>query len=410
MENLHLTRPRYYASQFDVVSVDTNGAYLQIHAGFPTPEELKYDGKWNGQEVTLLPFRYVDGEPQQDPCDNKTLLYQVDGDPSVFPFTDLSNGLWYAEFKWSGLPGWGAGDMVALKMRTGQNTLRFADSDDCIARDLLITRFCGNPIRSFRDTNRLLVERVHIARPIGGVGGRIPFFSGSDGGIQLVSGPGGPTVRDCIIESVADDAIGYFSNDIYNLSAGAVFEGNTIYDGQARGIDVFECRNVTIRSNAFYRGDWYSIAIFQNNTTNNPILVSVTDCDIYGNTFVDCLIDPVIGLDQVPKTAFQGNLTPVFYHNNINIHHNTFIGAPKNNHMVYVNVCDTVNISSNTITSFNPEEDLNSTQTGDALVYVKEGLNVIGTGNIFQQATSRAAWQKVRTNDNVNVEWSFLQK
>jgi hypothetical protein len=30
--------------------------------------------------------------------------------------------------------------------------------------------------------------------------------------------------------------------------------------------------------------------------------------------------------------------------------------------------------------------------------------------NIFQQATSRAAWQKVRTNDTMNVEWSLLQK
>jgi parallel beta-helix repeat protein len=399
VENLHLTRPGYYASQFDVVSVDANGAYLQIHAGFPAPEELKYNGEWNGQEVTLLPFRYVDGDPQQDPCDNKTLLYQIDGDPSVFPFTDMGNGLWYAKFKLIGLPGWGAGDMVALKMRTGQNTLRFADSDDCIARDLLITRSCGNPIRTFRETNRLLVERVHVARPIGGVGGRTPFFAGSDGGIQLVSGPEGPTVRNCRVDSTADDAIAVFSNTT-NLTKNVVLEGNTIYDGQARGINICPSRNVTIRSNTFYRGDWYSIAICQENAATN-MLGGVTDCDIYGNIFVDCLVDPVIGLDAVQNT-------PIVPHNNINIHHNTFIGATKNNNLVYVNAADTVDISSNTVVSFNPEDDMNSAQTGDALVFVKDGLNVTGTGNVSQQSAYRAPWEKARTYDNVNVEWSGL--
>ena len=402
IENLHLTRPGYYASQFDVVSVNTNGAYLQIHEGFPTPDELKAYGRWDAGEITLLPIRYVNGAPQQNPCDRKRQLPVIPGDPG-FPLTDLGGGLWYAEFKPTDhvLPGWGAGDMVAFKIRTGQLTLRFDNSDDCIGRDLLITRAASSPIRTFRNTNRLLLERVHIARPIGGIGGRIPFFSGCDGGIQLVSGYEGPTVRDCIVESTADDAIALFSYvENTNLVSGALFEGNTIYDGQARGFNILPSRDVTIRSNTFYRGDWYSISIYQDNAITTLPTGSVTRCEIYGNVFINSLVDPVIGLDAVPGT-------PVIPHDQIYIHDNRFINAPKNNHMVYVNAAATVSISSNRIESFSTEEDKNTAQTGNALVYVKSGSAVTGRGNVFWETTSRVPWQKVLTNDTVDVEWIF---
>ena len=400
VEHLHLTRPGYFASQFDVVSVDTNGAYLRIHEGFPTPEELRaYGDKWNGQEITLLPFRYVDGEPQQAPVDNKRLLHQVDGDLSVFPLTDMGSGLWYAQFRQAPRikypVGWGSGDMVALKIRTGQNTLRFRNSNDCVARDLLITRSCGNPIRSFFDCNRLLIERVHIARPLGGVGGRIPFFSGSDGGIQLGSGREGPTVRDCIIESTADDAIGIFS-DMDEVASGAVVEGNTVYDGQARGILITQSRNGICRSNTLIRCNSYSIGMINGLTFDGG---SVTGWDLCDNRFIDSLVNPVIGLTSRPDV--QGAL-----HGDIRIFNNTFAGAPKNNHLVYVDVTASLNISSNIVESFNPEEDYNDLGTGKVLIYVASGEQITGSANICREPTDRAVWQKARDGDHVEVEWN----
>jgi parallel beta-helix repeat protein len=401
VEHLHLTRPGYFASQFDVVSVDTNGAYLQIHEGFPTPEELRaYGDKWNGQEITLLPFRYVDGQPQRSPVDNKRLLHQVHGDLSVFPFTDLGDGLWYAQFRQAPrikYPiGWSAGDQVALKIRTGQNTLRFRNSNDCVARDLLITRSCGNPIRSFFDCNRLLIERVHIARPIGGIGGRIPFFSGSDGGIQLGSGREGPTVRGCIIESTADDAIGIFS-DMDEVTSGVLIEGNTVYDGQARGILITQSRNGICRSNTLIRCNSYAVGIRNGITFEGG---SVTNWDLYENQFIDCLVNPVIGLTRRP------DISETALHDNIRIFNNTFIGAPRNNHLVYVEVTASLNISSNVVVSFNPEEDYNDYGTGNALVYVKEGSLVTGADNVCEEPTERMVWQKVRNEDQVDVEWN----
>ena len=403
IENFHLTQDGYYSSQFDVISVTATNAHLRLHDGFPSPEYLRGLGtRWNGQEMTLIPFRYdTNGIPQRDPSDNKRLLFQITGDYTNTPFTDLGGGEWLIKFREISnpqVPGWGAGDMVALKIRTGQNTLRFLESNDCIARDLLITRFCGNPIRSFHNCNRLLIERVHVARPIGGVGGRIPYFSGSDGAIQLVSGAAGPTVRDCVIECTADDGIGIFSST-NGITSGILVERNTVYDGQARGILISQSINGICRSNTLIRCNSPSIYIYNTRDGFQDDNIHAENWDIYGNTFVDSLINPVFGFGSYPGI-------PAGLHKNISFHHNTFIGSSRNNHLILVEQTESVNISSNIIKSFNSELDYIPLTSGNSLIYVAAGESVTGTGNVCEDPTDRLIWRKRRLADTVDVEWS----
>lgn len=398
VERLHLTRTNFYGgSEFDVVSVNSTSAVLKVHSGFPSPIDLMNYNGWQGQEVTLLPFRYVSGVPQINPCNAKLALN------TNVPCTDLGSGLYLANFKNVGQPKWGPGDMVALKIRTGQNTLRFfTNCNDCVARDLLITRFSGNPMRAFHNVERLLVERVVVDRPVGGIGGRIPFFSGADGGIQLYSRTDGPTVRDCTVIGTADDGIAVFSKDPDNPTANILIEGNTVADNQARGILITQSRDGICRNNTLVRNNMASIGIYVNSSDNNvnTNIINISNWLITGNTFFQAWGDPVISFNSI--SAYSNCMLI----DNINIVSNRFVEAPKNNPMVYVSLSDHVRVDNNVIESFSTEDDWFSTVPSNALVYVKSGLNVLGTNNVCLW-TARLPWQKEKPADNVGIWWLF---
>jgi parallel beta-helix repeat protein len=235
--------------------------------------------------------------------------------------------------------------------------------------------------------------RIERAEPIHG---RAPFFSGPGGGIQIHSGANGPTIQDCAVVSTADDGIGLFSDSETNLMSGALIEGNTIRDNQARGILITQSANGICRRNTLIRNNSWSIAI--RNNQNAAGSAAVTNWVISHNTFVQPWVDSVIGFTKEVDAGL---------HDNIRIRDNTFIAAPKNNHLVSIDNANDVEISGNTIESFSDEDDYNDEGTGDALVYVAAGRNVHGANNTFQANTTRATVQQERPDDAVDVQWTY---
>ncbi|MCX7012802.1 MAG: right-handed parallel beta-helix repeat-containing protein [Candidatus Sumerlaeota bacterium] len=386
VEGMHLTRPGLYTTQGDVVSVQPGAVRFRLHEGFPDPVWLMNIEKAQTRERTLLAFRGDPLDPQYDPRGRKVVLKSIE---------DAGGGLYDAVLRdRRETPPWTPGCQVALKSKCGAQTVRITNADDCRIEDVRFTRASAVPIMAVGDNDRMVVRRVRIERA-DPIHGRAPFFSGPGGGIQINAGADGPTIQDCVVVSTADDGIGLFSNDQEHLMSGALVEGNTIRDNQARGILITQSANGICRGNTLIRNNSWSIAIRNNqNAAGNA---AVTNWEISRNTFVQPWVDSVIGFTKEVDAGL---------HDQIRILDNTFIDAPKNNHIVSIDNANDVEISGNAIESFSDEDDYNDEGTGDALVYVAAGRHVHGGNNTFNANTTRALVQRERPDDAVDVQWT----
>ena len=394
-----------YTSQGTFLGTGNDGEnYITFRkdAGFPDPAWLASRPNSFNNERTFIAFRGPDNDPVLSNVGGKVAL----DTGMVAPIVLVSGDIYKAYLSGTSFPTfWTSGvTRIALKTKCGAHTIRLMDGcDDCVLQDLKITNFSGNPIRGLGDMDRLLVQRVEIARsePINGI---TPFFSGPSGGIQLYCGIEGAIVRDCSITATADDGIGYFSTDNADLlTQNGIIENNTIRDTQARGIIITFSENGICRNNTIIRCDAPSILI-KNESGAEGSNAAVRNWHVTNNTFIQSWVDAVI--------SFQTECIVSGLHNNNYIDNNTFIEAPKNNPIIYITNADKTFINNNTIVSFSDEDDYHNTMLGtsNALVSVRSGISTTGSGNIFQQVpypSNRPANVKVVPSNLLNVSWIY---
>ena len=136
----------------------------------------------------------------------------------------------------------------------------------------------------------------------------------------------GATIKDCVINGTADDAIGAFSDDPSNFRAsGWLIEGNTINNGHSRGIVLYSLENGVLRNNTFkinpdssIKFDVYDVADGNPNAENN-------NWEISHNRFITPWSGTVMRM-VLPKAPIA-----VGRHDAINFEYNIIDGAPKAN-------------------------------------------------------------------------------
>lgn len=390
IEQMHITRPQISTTQGEVVSVAPGEVVFNVHSGFPDPVDYFYQGLGRG-ELTLLPF---DGS---DPLDPK--YHPVSEKIKLMDMIDLGSGQYRAVLKNANtLPALVAGDWVALKSKNGGQGIRVVNGSHLLLQQLRFTNHFGTPIR-LKNEEAPIVRFVNIDRR-GPVNGRVPCFSGPGGGIQLNTASTAAIVHDCTVVGTADDGIAIFSSDSENLTSGAIVEGNTVRDNQARAILITQSINGVCRNNTIIRSEKSSIQIKMNEGAEGVPSASVQDWKIVNNTIIEKAFNEAIGFDA--EKVADGK------HNNVEIAYNTFIDASPVNHIIKVDHVDTVMIHDNVVQSFRAPADAdNSAGTTNAFVYVKNGLSVTGSGNKYLEATARADWEKQVAEDLVSVVWDF---
>lgn len=390
IKNLHLRRPDtvdfpgypgspgIFTSEGVVTGVGTGTdgfptITVSVYPGFPNPTIFMDDPSGDGQERVLIPFREQDKlNPQLDPTAPSFRVRSIAS----------AGGNSYIFSTQFGLP---VGNRllnrpVALKGRTGQNTIRIANSDQCTLQRLLITRFSGCPIRSEGTTSGLNVDRVRIDRPAeifgSGTNQRRPFLSGADGAIQLVCGEDGPTVQNCIIRGMADDPIGIFSHygstDITKLSSGVKILNNFICDTSNRGMLITQTDGLNssggaytgsgttpipnvVSGNTFIRTGYWALALRMGKVYASGT-GTVRDWTIENNTFKQQCGQAVIALArEYSGTGGVKTFCPGGIEKNIQILNNTFENAPKTNPIIFLDKTGNIEISDNTIASYSSE-------------------------------------------------------
>jgi parallel beta-helix repeat protein len=215
---------------------------------------------------------------------------------------------------------------VAQKCKTGEQTLRFLDCDDCTVQDVRITRSSDNALRATGDNDRMIVRRVTVDRS-DPINGRAPCLSSPSGGPQNYCGAGGATIEGCLVIGTGDDGIGYFSDVATTLATNGLIQDNTVRDNQTRGIIITLSDGGLCRSNTLIRNCESAINVrTESGTGCGCTNARVRNWTITQNTILQAWVEPVISLNKED--------TLVGLHDNIDIVSNTFVEAPKNNHII----------------------------------------------------------------------------
>ena len=391
LESVHLTRPGIYTTQGDVTAVTPGRIRFAVHPGFPDPIPLVEAKNALDNDRTLIRFRGSLSDPELAP---NSVSYKMcpgkGGDRCEHPILDLGGGNYEAILEDPAeLADLAVGDSVALKAKAGSQTLRAEDCDDLTVRDVLFTRHAAVSLSVQGASNRTLIERVRIERAPA-IGGRVPFFSGPGGGPQVTADRDGPTIRGCLIVGTTDDAVAVFSNDARAPMRGARIEGNTIRDGQGRGINITQSSDGECVGNTIIRCQNPSIQLKSNQTAEGT-QASVVRWTVSRNRFVQPWTDPTIFLTQENSVTTSGR------HDEIDIGFNIIEQAAKNNPFLHVRNTDDVRVHDNVIESFSDEEDVRGKSLPRPpepmpLVFVEDAAAVSGAGNLCKVATLRPAF------------------
>ena len=387
-EHLHVTRTGLYTTQGEVTGVEPGRIRFRLHEGFPDPVWLFGAGSSENYERTLLAFLGPDLDPEYHPKADKIQLSDM---------IHMGDGLYEAVMTASNtVPNLVPGDRVALKSKSGHQTFRILNSDDCTIQDVRITRAAGNPIRMPYGGNRMVVRRVVIdrAEPING---RTPFFSGPGGGIQLYANGGGSLVEDCLVVATADDGVAIFSHDPVNLTTNTIVRRNIVRDNQARGILITQSDGGICEHNTLIRNHDSSIRLMIEGDDSGVPSAAVKNWEIRNNTLIQTWTAATIRFNKGPEGSGL--------HNNIVIKDNLILQASKNCNVIQIEHAQSVLISGNEIRSFSDEEDTPKWGSSDALVQIQSARSVSGGGNIYSGSISRAVVENLNPFCEVGVTW-----
>jgi hypothetical protein len=394
LEQMEITRSRLSSSQGTVESIGKSTIRFRLHEGFPDPITILAGAGRN--ERTLLsyqPDRPLD--PMLSPYATKYHVLTITNVPG-------QEGLFEAQINdRQELTRVKVGDWISLKVKAGEDTIFFEDSDHCAVRDVCFTRAAMRPIAGMGNNHDLLIERVSCLRPEP-IQGRGACYSSPGGGIIIqTGGEGNLVIRDCTIVGTADDGIAIFSvgrqprgsSAPPSITARITIEGNSIRDNEGRGILICQSRKGICRSNSVLRCDGPSILIKNETLIKNealgkptPPLWSVQDWSIEKNTLDGTAGNPLIAFSsEVPDTA---------KHRGIRIAGNIFKNAPQLAPVLLVSHAEDITICDNIIESFAPNPvppAMRAYSGSSALVYSKECEHIAGNGNRLKVPSDRPA-------------------
>ena len=380
-----------------MLSMDT----LTVDTGFPDPIPMFFDSAGGGlpgtsgaQQRTMIP--YLNGgtqepnsnlpaptiqAPQLDPTQAAIVLWDV------VPTSTAGQYLFTIQ-AYNAVPP-PVGTHLGFKARTGVPMIQIYSSNYCLVQDVRITRYSGNPIRSYKSTNNATIERVTINRPdtYFNSNNEAPFLSGSDGGIQMDMEQTGCTVDSCYLLGTGDDGIGIFSSDTLIIPTPSPeyivtnvhVTNNLVMDSEDHGllINASTGSNTswnTCTGNFFVRNNLEPVEIDSNTATGDQ---TVSYWKITGNNIYQPGVYPAL---------MVGALVPTTYlHNNLQFLQNDIWEASKVWHVFEADYAQNVTFSGNIIRSFTQADESNDFQptNGTAMVYVDSTSNTVtGAGNM----------------------------
>lgn len=403
LERLHLTRDELLTTQGEVTGVDAGLVRFRTHQGFRSPVGLVNAPLALDNARTLIKFEGPPGDPRLAP--DSVSLKLCDGGAACGPaITEVNEREFLVRLESSALPPLVEGDQVALKAKAGRQTVRAEDSDDFTVRRVRFTRPAAVSVAVHGLSNRTMIDQVQILRAPA-ISGRVPFFAGPGGGPQVTALRDGPTIQGCDIEGTTDDAIAVFSHDPMNPMSGALITGNTIRDGQGRGINITQSRDGRCVGNFIFRCQNPSIQLKSNQTAaGSP---GVVGWRITHNELTQPWTDPAIFL------TLENGVPSAGLHDGNVIADNVVFEAARDNPFVQVSHTTGISIARNIIVSYSNRRDaigkgLGAFPDGGVpLVYIEEAATVDGRNNTTAP-TSRPFWAQARRMDaGVTMEWSI---
>jgi len=398
---IHLERYGFYSPHFQVIgrndSLGSKSYTLKLLDGYPSPEKLAPLVGTSWGNVALLTYEYAALDPEHKPIRmpypnivtgataDESPFIPVKGQPGVYTVLLRSQARSYPTK---------VGDYVAAKVRSGMATIAIVRSNYVALRDILITRGANQAVFTYSTSDHLTVEKMRITRPVdvqfpGEFAGGKPFLSQPGGGIVAFAyhtdpqeKRNGAVVKDCFIQSTADDAIAvgtWGSHDL--LMDGPSVTGNTIMDNQARAILVLPLTNGLVRGNKIIRSE--SGLWLRNHDDVQDGKSSVQNLRIIQNIFNITSGGPAIGF--LDESGAKGGL-----HTQIDINNNEFLMASQKNPLISVANAGQVNIANNRVKSFMQAVDVNFFENPlrpnepliTSLVYVNDAVKITGRNNV----------------------------
>jgi len=385
VEKMHLTRPRLYTTQGDVVSVSNGTVRIQLHDGFPDPVWLAEQLGSAGHERVLQPF---EGDPLNPVTSSvsKKILFDgvVDVGGGLYDFTinstAISKSLLLA-----------AGQQVAVKCKVGTQMVFGIRADNTTVQDIRITNSSQDGVW-MRESNHQIVRRITIDRgdPING---RLPFFSQPGDGIHIwPTLPGGDVlVEDNTIIGTADDGIAVINTTAplsqNDFATNIVIRNNTVKMGLARAINV----------------NWAVAAEISGNTisslsTHGILAGGLINSVVTKNTIIDNRQEVGIELRE------QGGFRP----SGNRISENTFGEVNEDMHLILLQGADDTEVDMNLITSWSGVNgNTSSNKINPApLIYARDCTNVYGD-NYLTEATAMPLVGSTGSS-GITVSWSVM--
>jgi hypothetical protein len=430
VRQMYLTRPGFvnagnydaqtmnsvYSTQGTVTSIDvTNGdIYFTLHTGFPDPVALANDnpsatsictGLTRMPEMVLLGFNGSGAnvlDPKLLPL-KKILLNSNPTDDNPGAAVTFVSGTTYKahlllpqRYYPSKLTNvLQVGDWVALKVKVGADTVKFANTTNCGASDLILTRAASRAIAVLGSNDGFVIQRVLVDRPAP-INGKGVCLSEPGGGIVIYSGPAAPTVIDCVIVGTADDGIAVVpytpSSTSSPLPSGSVISGNTVRDTQ-RGLFLVASDSGLCFDNVFSRNG-YGVITLQN---LNTLLAADAPCGsdtampswaVKNWQFADNLFfEP--GVDPVIESMTEPNPLNAKHDNNM-IAGNIIYDAPQRYPVIRIGYALNTEVEDNIIASFasTAEVNVDSNPINAVLALLAvdaDGGTVTGLGNTYEQ-------------------------
>jgi parallel beta-helix repeat protein len=254
---MHFTLPEYSVSQGHVVSASPGEIVIDVPKGFPSPGAIMDDG-WlachrrdpaNSRSACGPMRRYIRKytDSRSDPQIVETNNRQI---PWYMAEQALGGaGRWKIQLARPGKAApYAVGDLVGLKSKEAANTYYLCGGSDFEFRDIRWTQRSRGKFRCGFTNVRISGSEILRAGPING---QAPVMSSPAGGPQI--GHAGEATSRNIVENnvfvaTGDDSIGIFSSD-----GTTIVRNNRIFDSFARGIFLYESRQVQLSGNTLVR-------------------------------------------------------------------------------------------------------------------------------------------------------------
>lgn len=245
---IHFARNYYTITQGTVVSVNVNTEELlmELHEGFPTPEEIwSIRGKPLNQGKYLRKYSNAPDDPAVILEDNE----QVHWDPENTRQAEGRKCVFQIDRNFDQAQEYQPGDILGVKCKHGANTYKFSGGDDIVFENCLWTHRSRGVFRG--GTSNIRFSGCRIER-LPALNGWTPCLATPGGGPQIGQ-PNDPritgiVVEDCDFNSCGDDNIALFNVD------GAIIRNTYSYNSFAANIKLYRCTDITVENTEVVNG------------------------------------------------------------------------------------------------------------------------------------------------------------